>query len=485
MIHYLRFITLFIILLISNDAYSLEARVADISWQGCAYKGQWVDPYKMNECFIEQGYYTHCSFRKSRGAKPMYPYRTSCHYGSSGTSVLSYSEIRCPTNSLFDPKTLQCSYECDYGYNGDGTCMNVCQFKKSINEKRMLEWSEYIYSDQVTGACYGDYGATRCELSRLSVHMVICTDNASGELTQNSLCNAQFEYTGKQCGGGTDFWGAQGPDVPIIPPPTDKPIDKPDTPIGDIEDPSVLPDDSSNTPMPNEVDPEAEVEKPEMDDSTDSAVVSAVTNLNKDINSALHDLNVDINESQASIAAEIINVKGSIVDNTQAVQEQQINDNKIYNNTKTLIQQAADDITKAINNSNGNGENQGIAEELEGFGDSLDGIERLLSRSGFISPGGDDVNHLIFASSDFIRVNEGIADKKRTIEGYVNDIKGLVSIGTNFSNGSLTDRSFTIKGSKVESGLQRFDDVTPYVRPVILFICSLIALFILFGHRSK
>ncbi|WP_414628944.1 hypothetical protein [Vibrio harveyi] len=52
-------------------------------------------------------------------------------------------------------------------------------------------------------------------------------------------------------------------------------------------------------------------------------------------------------------------------------------------------------------------------------------------------------------------------------------------------NGSLTDKSFTVKGTTVESGLQRFDSVSGYVRPVVLFICALIALWILFGPRSK
>ncbi|MBT0247674.1 hypothetical protein HAS08_20800, partial [Vibrio campbellii] len=135
---------------------------------------------------------------------------------------------------------------------------------------------------------------------------------------------------------------------------------------------------------------------------------------------------------------------------------------------------------------------KGVREDLQGLGDSigelgnsLDGIEELLKGSGFNSPYGDDVPEQIFASSDFIAINETIAEKTRSIEDYVDEIKGLVSIGTNFNNGSLSDRSFTVKGTKVDSGLQRFDEVSPYVRPVILFICALIALYILFGQRSK
>ncbi|HGY9581427.1 TPA: hypothetical protein ACOJPN_005159, partial [Vibrio harveyi] len=90
-----------------------------------------------------------------------------------------------------------------------------------------------------------------------------------------------------------------------------------------------------------------------------------------------------------------------------------------------------------------------------------------------------------FSSDDFVSINETIHDKRQSIQDYVDQVKGLVSISTNFNNGSLSDKSFTVKGTTVESGLQRFDSVSGYVRPVVLFICALIALWILFGPRSK
>ena len=483
MIHFLRFSIVLFVLCFSNLTFALEAYVSYRQMTGCGSTGEWIDPNQVNACFMKHDYIRSCTFQKVTYANARYPYQTVCD----NSLALSYSEVRCPANSEFDPSTLRCKSQCEYGANPDGSCMDACQFKQSTGDERRLQWLAYVYGEQVTGACYGDFGATRCELSRIPNDSTLCTDVSSGEFTQNTLCHGNFQFTGNQCDGGTLFWGTNGPDEPIIP--TD-PTHDPDDPTGPIEDPSVLPDDSTNTFNKPDVEDEPDVEEPDTDESTDTAVVSAITGLNKDINTALHDLNSDINETQGAIVNELIAVKGSLVDNTQATQEQQINDNKIYNNTKALIQQANGDITTAVNKSTN--ATKGVREDLQGLGDSigelgnsLDGIEELLKGSGFNSPHGDDVPEQIFASSDFIAINETIAEKTRSIEDYVDEIKGLVSIGTNFNNGSLSDRSFTVKGTKVDSGLQRFNEVSPYVRPVILFICALIALYILFGQRSK
>ncbi|MFZ3401614.1 hypothetical protein LCS82_29875, partial [Vibrio harveyi] len=221
--------------------------------------------------------------------------------------------------------------------------------------------------------------------------------------------------------------------------------------------------------------------------STDTAVLSAIKGLNADVNSGIHDLNVDVNESHAKINNAVIDLKASVVGNTQAIQKQQINDNKIYNNTKALIQQANGDITTAVN-KNTNATVKGLKELDASVGDlngNLDDIKGLLTGGNFGSPNGEDVAEVIFSSDDFVSINETIHDKRQSIQDYVDQVKGLVSISTNFNNGSLSDKSFTVKGTTVESGLQRFDSVSGYVRPVVLFICALIALWILFGPRSK
>ncbi|MBT0165681.1 methyl-accepting chemotaxis protein, partial [Vibrio campbellii] len=326
MIHFLRFSIVLFVLCFSNLTFALEAYVSYRQMTGCGSTGEWVDPNQVNACFMKHDYIRSCTFQKVTYANARYPYQTVCD----NSLALSYSEVRCPANSEFDPSTLRCKSQCEYGANPDGSCMDACQFKQSTGDERRLQWLAYVYGEQVTGACYGDFGATRCELSRIPSDSTLCTDVDSGEFTQNTLCHGNFEFTGNQCDGGTLFWGTNGPDEPIIP--TD-PTHDPDDPTGPIEDPSVLPDDSTNTFNKPDVEDEPDVEEPDTDESTDTAVVSAITGLNKDINTALHDLNSDINETQGAIVNELIAVKGSLVDNTQATQEQQINDNKIYNNT--------------------------------------------------------------------------------------------------------------------------------------------------------
>ncbi|MBE4012881.1 methyl-accepting chemotaxis protein, partial [Vibrio parahaemolyticus] len=128
------------------------------------------------------------------------------------------------------------------------------------------------------------------------------------------------------------------------------------------------------------------VEDPPTDESTDTAVVNAITGMNKDVNKALNDMNIDINQASADVQNQIITLNASVVTNTQAIQKQQANDNEIYRKTKALIQQANADITTAVNQNtnaiNGVGDDvekiagamDGIAEDVAGISDTLDGI---------------------------------------------------------------------------------------------------------------
>ncbi|WP_345774832.1 hypothetical protein [Vibrio campbellii] len=414
---FVRFQLLVLSLFFSNSLFAIEAHVVDVYMNGCATKGAWVDPYQVNTCFESIDYI--CRFEADRDR-----FRTSCSTrGGSRSYVIYYDSVRCPANSEYDPSTLRCKSQCEYGANPDGSCMDACQFKQSTGGERRLQWLAYVYGEQVTGACYGDFGATRCELSRIPNDSTLCTDVSSGEFTQNTLCHGNFQFTGNQCEGGTLFWGTNGPDDPIIP--TD-PTHDPDDPTGEIVDPSVLPDSSTNTIDPPDVDDEPDVEEPDTDDSTDTAVVSAITGLNKDVNSALHDLNSDINETQTTIANELVAVKGSLVDNTQAIQEQQINDNAIYKNTKALIQQANADITTAVN-KNSNAVN-GLGEDLQGVSDSLgslsDSLGDFFDGSGFSEPNAHEVPEVIFSSSDFISLNESISEKKKRFQILLKRLRG-------------------------------------------------------------
>ncbi|WP_274025815.1 hypothetical protein [Vibrio parahaemolyticus] len=487
---------IFFVLFFACNASALEM-YASSGMMGCYEKRAWNNPSSVHACLYENygenlyGGVHDCSVVLYDTDLGYNRYASNC-YNNKGyyETYVIYERARCPSGERFNSSTIACEPQCDYGTNADGTCMDACQFKQSIGGSVKLHWHPAVYGELVTGACYGDFGATRCEMTK-NESTIICTGVPDGQYTPDSQCSLNFAYTGKQCDGGTLFWGVNGPDEPIFPPDqAEDPTHDPDDPTGDIEDPSVLPDDSTNTFDPNDVDPEPDVEDPETDESTDTAVVSAIQGLNADINKGIHDLNVDLNESQTQIANAVIEVKGSLVDNTQAIQEQQINDNKIYENTKALIQQANGDITTAVNNNTNatigvRTDLQSLGDSLSGLDNSLDSIEGLLTGSEFGTPTGTAITGEIFTFEDLMDLQDTIQAKTESIETYVDDIKGLVSIGTNFNNGTLSDKSFSIKGATVESGLQRFDSVSGYVRPVVLFICALIALWVLFGNRSK
>ncbi|MCR9623250.1 DUF1542 domain-containing protein, partial [Vibrio sp. RM-44-3] len=169
--------------------------------------------------------------------------------------------------------------------------------------------------------------------------------------------------------------------------PDTDPTHDPDDPTGgDIEDPSVLPDSDNDVVVPDPPTDEPDVEDPPTDESTDTAVVSAITGMNKDVNKALNEMNIDINQASADVQNQIIALNASVVTNTQAIQKQQANDNEIYRKTKSLIQQANADITTAVNKNtnaiNGVGDDveqiagamDGIAEDVAGISETLDGI---------------------------------------------------------------------------------------------------------------
>ncbi|HHF3257446.1 hypothetical protein [Vibrio parahaemolyticus] len=181
-------------------------------------------------------------------------------------------------------------------------------------------------------------------------------------------------------------WLSPNPDSKPEPEP-DNPTHNPDDPTdGDIEDPSVLPDSGSDAVVPELPVDEPSVEYPNTDESTDTAVVSAITGMNKDVNKALNEMNIDINQASADIQNQIIALNSSVVTNTQAIQKQQANDNEIYRKTKSLIQLANADITTAVNKNtnaiNGVGDDvekiagamDGIAEDVSGISETLDGI---------------------------------------------------------------------------------------------------------------
>ncbi|WP_250158260.1 DUF1542 domain-containing protein [Vibrio alginolyticus] len=218
-------------------------------------------------------------------------------------------------------------------------------------------------------------------------------DRSSSWCGESGWCYASYTVIGPACNvpSGPSFCSDpecksyKDPDTEEKPD-TDPTHDPDDPTGGDIEDPSVLPDSDNDVVVPDPPTDEPDVEDPPTDESTDTAVVSAITGMNKDVNKALNEMNIDINQASADVQNQIIALNASVVTNTQAIQKQQANDNEIYRKTKSLIQQANADITTAVNkntnaiNGVGNdveqiaGAMDGIAEDVAGISETLDGI---------------------------------------------------------------------------------------------------------------
>ncbi|TOO39474.1 hypothetical protein CGH39_17635, partial [Vibrio parahaemolyticus] len=79
--HYLRFFIALVILCASSHTYALEARIGYMQMRGCGSQGDWVDPYKVNTCFLDTGYFDSCTFEKTPYSDARYPYQTVCDNG--------------------------------------------------------------------------------------------------------------------------------------------------------------------------------------------------------------------------------------------------------------------------------------------------------------------------------------------------------------------------------------------------------------------
>ncbi|MGY5613635.1 hypothetical protein [Vibrio brasiliensis] len=137
-----------------------------------------------------------------------------------GQNLNSQGKCDASTPDGFEPPTDVTG--CDFGYNPDGSCRTSCEYFNSQTATRRLTWNAYIYGDDVKGAFYGDYDATRCTLN-LSGSTACVDVGSNSEITPSTTCSAEFSYSGASC---TDapFYGGTPPETPTDP---DKP-DKPD-----------------------------------------------------------------------------------------------------------------------------------------------------------------------------------------------------------------------------------------------------------------
>ncbi len=330
----------------NKSAFSLEQLQQDIIDMGCFSTKHSNGAVRVTKFSIDTMYYSYCST------------------GSVSWKLVKFVTFTCPEGQKFNPDTGQCELP-----------PKTCEELKAKDAP----------SPGFTPEDGQPLTATRyyCEITRM------CEAKQSYFASGGDLVKESY-YTGNECVGSADDY-TNDPYYPPITQPDDPdvtdPTHDPDDPTGgDIEDPSVLPDSDSDVVVPKPPTDEPDVEDPPTDESTDTAVVNAITGMNKDVNKALNDMNIDINQASADVQNQIIALNASVVTNTQAIQKQQANDNEIYRKTKALIQQANADITTAVNQNtnaiNGVGDDvekiagamDGIAEDVAGISDTLDGI---------------------------------------------------------------------------------------------------------------
>ncbi|EPP5729957.1 hypothetical protein ACUT7I_003330, partial [Vibrio cholerae] len=386
---------LLVLMSVSFNASAIWWEVNSSSSEECVMPGtaftNWDDVVALSSCFNGKTVYKkpyvlyNCRGSQQTGYESL----LNCSYNYSGTKT--YAAVRL-TNKYSEPPKSRCE--------------KLMETEPTLG----VWWNEQAYGRDMLGNFW--CGAASNCTAQLTTFVGCDSGN----------CFADAHYTGDECEHGTlsgfcsditcsaqlpepeqpdpdnpdpdnpdpDNPDPDNPDPdnpdPDNPDVTDPTHDPDDPTGGDIEDPSVLPDDSTNTVDPGTTEDEPDVEDPPTDESTDTAVVSAITGMNKDVNKALNVMNIDINQASADVQNQIIALNASVITNTQAIQKQQANDNEIYRKTKSLIQQANADITTAVNkntnaiNGVGNdveqmaGAMDGIAEDVAGISETLDGI---------------------------------------------------------------------------------------------------------------
>ncbi|MDW1829465.1 hypothetical protein ACF8FL_10060 [Vibrio sp. zbq_19] len=168
------FLLLFSCLFLSWHASAAQPTYAVrdvIAYPDCKLsRGMRVNPYSYVSCYENKFVrYKDFSTKSCYMDSDEFGLRIMCNTDSSSfpkiqTVWFRHDTAKCPADyeMIEDGDGVTCEPivpACEYGENPDGTCMDACQFKKSIDETKLLQWLAYVYGEQVTGACYGDFGA--------------------------------------------------------------------------------------------------------------------------------------------------------------------------------------------------------------------------------------------------------------------------------------------------------------------------------------
>lgn len=302
-------------------------------------------------------------------------------------------------------------------------------------------------------------------------------------------------YTGFECvGTASDYadspWYADRPEPE--PEPQPDPTHTPNDNTGPIEDPSVLPDTSTNTPIvePDSVDPRPDVSTPDPTPDSNGDVVQSVVNMNTDINKLLTDLNEDLNKDNADIQAELKALNEQALDNTKAIVDLHAATKQAAENEKSLLLGLNADVTTAVNKV-ANAVNTGIGElegDLQGIGDMLGGKGLVLGDHGSLINFGETP---LYQASEVEKLTQEVEDLKEQYNEKVNDFKKLFSLNLDsLSDGEYREHFLDFEfanGAKLRVGSSVFPaliDNSGLIAAVILFVAVIAGLRVVMGAKD-
>lgn len=178
-----------------------------------------------------------------------------------------------------------------------------------------------------------------------------------------------------------------------------KPVE-PDNPK-DPTEPITPPDGNFGGGSSGNANPDApDFDKPEPDSptpesNTDTAVMEAIRNLNRDNNAALKGINTDVNKGFTDINNQLTELNGTNKALGQSVVDQMNQDYQIYQGNKQLMLQQTGTIagvTKAVNSQTGvlKGSIDGLGSNIDGLGTKLDHIKEIIGDTAPCDPNSDD-----------------------------------------------------------------------------------------------
>jgi len=374
----------------------------------------------------------------------------------------------CPTGQEFNPDTQKCEEP------QPETCEDLKEKDAPSPGNRVPDDGKPLTATRL----YCDLGKM-CE----AAHYWYASDD--GMHVANS-------YTGFDCiGEESDY--ANGPwygDLPDPEPePEPDPTHTPNDNTGPIEDPSVLPDSSTNTPSvdPDPVDPKPDVSTPDPTPDSNGDVVQSVVNMNTDINKLLTDLNEDLNKDNADIQAELKALNEQSLDNTKAIVDLHVATKQAAENEKSLLLGINTDVTTAVNKV-ANAVNTGMGKlegDLEGITDQID---KMLSGDGrsFTQPqSGGDWDGDGGSGTALGGATEELEGQKEGLETKLKDLiaKSPFNLGQmDFNPGQYTPIQFELEGRGIEVSFNFFTKLggnIDLIRTVIIFIALLSAAFII------